>query len=147
MLAQCYGGDTVMNIKAWSLHSVWWKRQAVHLEVAMSAMMGSVGYCMFPFEKHISLYEGGVTERFLEEEMSMMIPKGVSQSKHSMGWGAECVKRKGQHTYSLEIREKLARWRRIGEVLCKLECKMLDEVWREMGGKEWVKGRWKMVKD
>lgn len=50
-----------------------------------------------------------------------MIPKGVSQFKPSMGGGElpECVKRKGQHTYNLEIRDKLASSRRTG-VLCKL---------------------------
>lgn len=50
---------------------------------------------MFTFEKHISLREGGVREGFPGEVMPMMVRKGVSQLKQSMGGlGSECFKPK-----------------------------------------------------
>lgn len=46
---------------------------------------------MFTFEKHISSREGGVREGFPEEVMPMMVRKGVSQLKQSMGGGGVSV--------------------------------------------------------
>lgn len=53
---------------------------------------------MFTFEQHISLREGGVREGFPEEVMPMMICKGVSQLKQSMGgvWGLSVLSQKNR---------------------------------------------------
>lgn len=53
---------------------------------------------MFTFEKHICSREGGVREGFPEEVMPMMICKGVSQLKQSMGgvWGLSVLSQKNR---------------------------------------------------